>query len=255
VSGRGLEEVFDYFVPPEEQRAALEGASTRVPAVAGTGRPVRWCLPAEPERLLACALAVELAAGLVRAGRDARVIATFARPRLAPRSPGVAWEAVEPDDGGPGPALATALDARPEADAIIAARPDQLPGVLRALGARRVDGLLLEVDPRPSGLRSALGQLRRISPAPDLRIGAIVLGTDDADAESAFRVLDGAARRQLGRALEPLGALRSDTTSARALLHGRPALDLDCESSASRQLLALCQRLRSAASPAGAEAP
>ncbi len=255
VARRGLEDVFDYLVPPEEQRAALEGAASPAPAVVTAGPPVRWCLPAEPDRLLACALAVELAAGLVRAGRPAGVIATFARPRLAPRAEGVEWETVTPGDTGPGAALATSLDARPGADAIVAAPPGELPGVLRELGARRVEGLLLAVDARPAGLRSALGQLRRISPARELRIGAVLLGTADADAESAFRVVDGAARRQLGRALEPLGALCADATSYRALLQGRPAVELDRESPASRQLLALCGKLRSrSARPAtGAE--
>ncbi len=244
MSGRGLEEVFDYFVPPEEQRAAR--------AAVGASPPVRWCLPAEPDRLLACALAVELAAGLVRTGQDAHVVATFSRPRLAPRAEGVDWETVASGDAGPGPALATALDSRPGADAVVAARPDQLPGVLRELGARRIAGLLLAVGPRPAELRRALGQLRRIAPARELRIGAVLLGTDEADAESAFRVLDGAAQRQLGRALEPFGALCADATSYRALLHGRPALELDRESPASRQLLALCRRLRS---PSAGSAP
>jgi len=167
-------------------------------------------------------------------------VSSFERPRLAPQGD---WRVAAPaaPEG-----LAALLDADPEAHAIAALRPDEVTEALAVLGTGRFDGLMLVADPRPGGLRDALGQLRRMHAPEGLRIGTVLLGASAREADAAFRKLEGAARRQLGRSLEALGALQADETSRRALLHGRPTLDLDADAASAKQILALCERLRGA---------
>ena len=165
MAGRTLEDVFDYFVPVEEQRAALAKATKRTRSPAG---PVtRWCLAVDPERLLRCALAVDLAAGLARDGREALVVSSFERPRLAPQAD---WRVADLDG------LGALLDAHPEAHAIVAVRADEVAGALAALGAARLAGVLLSIDPRPLGLRGAVGQFRRLAAPQGLRSGVLRRG-------------------------------------------------------------------------------
>ena len=242
--GRNLEDVFDYFVPVEEQRAAREKRARSAPKPQSAGSPTRWCVATEPERLLSCTLAVDLATGLARDGRPALVLSSFERPALVPRGD---WKSVVAGTSGPGPELAAALDEQPEAHVIVAVRPDELAGVVRTLGSARLDGLMLAADARPGGLRGALGQLRRVAAPADLRIGTVLIGASESEALSAFRVLEGAARRQLGRGVEALGALCADEASGRALLQGQPTLEVDPESESALRILELCTRLRSPA--------
>lgn len=235
MAGRTLEDVFDYFVPVEEQRTARANAAKRTQSAAG---PVtRWCLAVDPERLLSCALAVDLAAGLARDGRDALVVSSFERPRLAPKAD---WRVADVDG------LGAVLDAHPDAHAIVAVRADEVAGALAALGTARLAGVLLSADPGPRGLRGALGQLRRVTAPRGLRIGLVLLGAAQHDADAAFRRLEGAAHRQLGRGVEALGSLCSDEATRRALLRGRSTLELDPDAESARQILALCERLRGA---------
>jgi hypothetical protein len=249
MAGRNLEDVFDYFVPPDEQRAAREKVDAPAESLAPTPRtptstPTRWCLATQPERLLSCALVVDLVAGLARDGRPALVLSSFARPALVPRCE---WEEVTAGESGPGPELAAALDEHPGAHVVVAVRPEELPGVIAATGAARLGGVMLAADTRPGGLRGALGQFRRIRAPAALRMGTVLIGATDSEASGAFRVLEGAARRQLGRAVEALGALRDDDSSRRALLRGQSTLDVDPESDSARRILDLCARLRSPA--------
>lgn len=236
MAGRTLEDVFDYFVPADEQRAARKKADERPPLPAG---PVaRWLLAIDPQRLLHCALAVDLAAGLAHDGRDALVVSSVEPARLAPQAD---WRVCDPAG------LAALLDAHPDAHAIVALRPAEIAAALARLGASRFGGLLLAAEAHAAGLRDALGRLRRMRAPNSLRVGAVLLGSPTREADSALRRLDGAARRQLGRGIEALGSLQSDETSRRALLHGRSTLELDADAASARQILALCERLRRAA--------
>jgi hypothetical protein len=240
MAGRTLDDVFDYFVPIEEQRAARrpkagqEGGKTDASPAQPAREPLRWCLAIDPERLLHCAFAVDLAAGLARDGRPARIVSTFERPRLAP---GGDWRVAEPAG------LAALLESSADDHAIAVVRPDEVPRVVTAL---RFDGLILASDTRADGLRDALGQLRRLRPPEGMRIGVVLLGATPHEASAAFGKLERAARRQLGRSLEALGSLQADETSRRALLHGRPTLEVDAgaASTSAKQILALCERLR-----------
>ena len=134
----------------------------------------------------------------------------------------------------------------PDAHAIVAVRADELAGALAALGAARLSGVLLSADPRARGLRGALGQLRRVAAPQGVRIGVVLLGATQHEAPAAFRRLEAAAQRQLGREVEALGSLCADEATRRALLRGRSTLELEPDAESARQILALCERLRGA---------
>jgi hypothetical protein len=180
---------------------------------------------------------VDLAAGLASDGREALVVSSFERPRLAPLAD---WRPADLDG------LGAILDAHPDAHAIVAVRGDELAGALAALGAARLSGVLLSADPRARGLRGALGQLRRVAAPQGVRIGVVLLGATQHEAGAAFRRLEAAAQRQFGREVEALGSLCTDEATRRALLRGRSTLELDPDADSARQILALCERLRGA---------
>lgn len=266
---RGLEQVLHHFIPEDEQRAARErsasaarepsGASVadaraadrgaapqdadapeRPSSAAPAPRPAvrgRWLLPLHPERPLARALALDLAAELP--ARDGiALLASF---------PLVGWTARLPDARGlgydPG-ALEHALAAVREGEAVLVlCRPSELGKTLAGVPPGRLDGVLLPVDAAPWGLAQALGWLRDLGDAAP-RIGAFVVGAaspESADEQAAR--LCAAARRQLGLRVESLGSLPRDRASYRSLLHGVPVTALDAEAGSARALRHFCQQL------------
>jgi hypothetical protein len=252
-TGRGLSEVLHYFIPEDEQaelraRSAeppperkaepepeLEPKPEAVPSPALA--PSRWCLVVHPERPLHAALAVDLAHALAGRGGASELVATVSPPRLVPHAEQVAWRVA--DDAADG--LERCLSATTRA--LLVLTPEQLERLLPQLPAGLLDGVILPIDASSRGLAAALPLLRPLRGVSNsLRIGALFLGADD-PGRSLFARLNGAARRQLGVAIENLGALKRSAEDFRLLLEGRSTLDADPDSASSRALRDVARRL------------
>ncbi|HXZ84517.1 MAG TPA: hypothetical protein VEI82_03410, partial [Myxococcota bacterium] len=209
---------------------------------APAGPAPRVCLPAAPERLLFCALALELAGALAAEQGSARVEASFALSPLLPEVPGVRLGAAERSPAE----LASALDAIPAHEPALAlVRPEQLGELVRRAG-RTLDALLVPVDGSAAGVVRALRLLREISPAlAGVRVFAWVVAARSAPEGAALgERLASAARRQHGLAVEVAPALPHDPALFRALLHGQSVHTSDDGSGAgARELRALSRSL------------
>lgn len=244
---KNLGDVLHYFIPEDEQSAALGRSAGPEAAsdsdVAPHGAAPRICLPASPERLLWCALALELAGALASERGSARVEASFAASPLLPTVPGVRFvaRAREPE------ALAAALADTPRDEPLlILERPAQLAQFLARPERSLLDGLLLPVDASASGVVRALRLLREIAPAlAGMRVFAWVVGARSAlEASELGERLSAAARRQHALDVEVAPALPSDPALFRALLRGESVHATDDGTSAgARELRALSRRL------------
>jgi hypothetical protein len=238
---RGLGDVLHYFIPEEEQAEARRASESRRPGTPASGR-VRWLLCAEPARPLSCALAVDLAAALGDRGVATEILSPFAPPFSYVAPSDVPWRAVtEP------PRARQALNAvRPGAGALLVVPAAELRRWFGEVAIRdALEGILVSVDAAARGLPQAMTTLREL---PDLlpaqRIGALVVGAaDEESAARLFRRLAGAASRQLGLDLEPLGGLSHDRASFRSLLRGRSVLEVDAESASARSIREVSVRL------------
>ncbi len=235
MAGRGLDQVFHYLIPEDEQRAARDRARERDSApAAATGC---WWIGVDPSRALARAAAVELAGARARAGQTARVLASFGPGQLLRPSPGVRWERRDPA------AIAAVLrdGSRPS---LLLARPGELAELAPA-GDAALDGLALLIDASPRGAESALSWLAGYAARFEgWRIGAIVAGAArPADAARLVAGLAGDARRRLGLELEELGSIGRDVGSFRSLLHGASVFELEPGSRTALDLTALARRL------------
>jgi MinD-like ATPase involved in chromosome partitioning or flagellar assembly len=104
--------------------------------------------------------------------------------------------------------------------------------------------VIVPIDADPRALSRSLALLRQLRGTSGLVTGAVVVGAESsADAEVAFRRLRGAAERQLGVSIVPLGELPRDAACSRSLLRGVPIVDLDAEAASARSLRALGARL------------
>ena len=240
---KNLGDVLHYFIPEDEQSEARARGVPDAPAdTAPSGPAPRVCLPASPERLVWCALALELAGALAAERGRARVLASFATSALLPEVPGVELCGAERAPAE----LASALAALPSSEPAVALeRPERLPELLGRAGAS-LDALLLPVDASPAGVVRALRLLRELQPAlGGVRVCAWVVGAGSPEeaAELGER-LASAARRQHGIAVEVAPALSRDPALFRALLHGESvhASD-DGSSTGARELRALSRSL------------
>jgi hypothetical protein len=235
---RNLGDVLHYFISEEEQREARSAAQSRERPATAVARAPRYCLPADPERPLACSLALELASGMTSGSATACVLSTFAPSPLLPRVAGVRWR--ESDD------LAGALAAVPRAEPVIAVeRPSRLGALLGGIPVADLDGVVLPVDAAAWGLGKTLGLLRELAPAlAGRRVLGLVVGAANSEAAASLIArLAAAARRQHGVEIELLGGLARDAESYRSLLRGESLHALGAESATAQSLRALCQRL------------
>lgn len=233
---RNLGDVLHYFISEEEQAEARDAAKRR--SQGPPARAPRYCLPADPERPLACTLALELAGGMAAELGSARVLATFPQSRLLPLVPGVRWEVV--------PELADALAAAPSDEPLIAVeRPDQLGALLARLPSDALDGIVISVEAAAWGLARTLGFLRILAPSlAGLRVLGLVVGAQTpASAEELGARLSRAALRQHGIEVETLGELTRNAESYRVLLRGESLHALGEGNETAQSLRALCQRL------------
>lgn len=240
---KNLGDVLHYFIPEDEQSEARARGADPAPEHAAHGGPApRVCLPAGPERLLWCALALELAGALAAERGRARVEAAFETSALLPAVPGVELRAVERDPA----ALADALGAVPSSEPALALeRPERLPELLARTGSS-LDALLLPVDASTAGVVRALRLLRELQPAlATVRVCAWVVGArSPQEAAELGERLASAARRQHGLAVEVAPALPRDPALFRALLHGESVHSSDDGSGAgARELRALSRSL------------
>lgn len=170
---------------------------------------------ASPERPLLVALAIDLACAWAGDGAS-RVIATHPPHPLLPLPERVTWltakslaETLErlPADAGPTLALIS---------------PDCSADRLARLEQAGTTGLLLPIDAGPNGIARALGLLRRLASVGErMRVCALALGAaPGTDAAAQLRAFESASRRQLGIAVEPLGAIERDREAYRSLLEG-----------------------------------
>jgi hypothetical protein len=217
---RGLGDVLHYFIPEEEQRAARE--RTRG---GGAGlRARRWCLPTEPARPLAEALAVDLAAVLIEQGLPVAVAAPFAPCFVRPERRGVEWSVIDLDEL----AQDDDSDAGRERALLVLVPPAELSRRLRALPEGFLEGVVLPVHASVHGSEEALAALRALpSSASRLRVALLCVGGDERGSDELLRSLERAARRQLGRTLERLGTLTRDRDSFRSLLRDTSVLELE----------------------------
>ena len=239
---KNLGDVLHYFIPEDEQSEARARTAPEPGTSAPAGPAPRVCLPASPDRLLWCALALELAGALAAERGCARVEASFPTSALLPEVPGVELRAGE----RPPAALASALAAVPsEEPALALERPERVPELLARAG-RGLDALLLPFDASPAGVARALRMLRELAPAlAGVRVCAWVVGASTAlEATELGERLAAAARRQHGLAIEVAPALPRDPALFRALLRGESLHASDDGSGAgARELRALSRSL------------
>jgi hypothetical protein len=220
VARKNLGDVLHYFIPEDEQteaRARAAAEPERTEEVGFRGPAPRVCLPAAPERLLWCALALELAGALAAERGSARVEASFATSPLLPDVPGVRLHA-EPRSPA---ALADAVAALPSDEPAIALeRPERLAELLAR--GRLFDGVLLPVDASQSGVARSLRLVRELAGAlAGVRVLAWVVGASTPlEAAELGERLASAARRQHGLDVEVAPALPRDPALFRALLRG-----------------------------------
>jgi len=243
---RNLGDVLHYFIPEDEQsaaRARAREAGRDESAPATPGPAPRICLPASPERLLWCALALELAGALAAERGQARVLAAFPASPLLPEVPGVRVDARERAPGE----LAEAIAQAPADEPVLALeRPEQLAAFLSGPQRALIDAVLLPVDGASWGVARALRLLRELAPAlAGTRVLTWVVGADSgSDAAALGERLASAARRQHGLDVEVAPALPRDPALYRALLRGESVHASDDGTSAgARELRALSRRL------------
>ena len=248
---KNLGDVLHYFIPEDEQSEARARTDDSPEAEAlasaepppGEGPPPRVCIATGPERLLWCALALELAGALAAERGSARVEAPFRLSPLLPVVPGVRIAALERSPGE----LAGALAAGEIEEPVVALeRPDRLAQLLSGPARTFLDGILIPVDASAAGVARALRVLREIAPAlAGARVLAWLVGGRTAlEATELGERLVGAARRQHGIDVEVAPALPSDPALFRALLHGESVHVRDDGTSAgARELRALSRRL------------
>ncbi|MCP4007079.1 MAG: hypothetical protein GY725_23100 [bacterium] len=269
---RKLTDVLHYFIDEEEQAEALAARSATDPPsdVAEPtgrefepeatpanpedsdnpkrveGRSMRWCIAADPQRMLCSALALDLAAALARRGNAVRVISPFSPSPVVPQPRDVEWQTIEHALADPAAIQAALSDLDGQTGAIVLLPPNSVSRILSGLTPQALDGVLLPVDCAPSGLTRALGWLGRLGTAlPNLRIGVTLMGAPDREtAQRLYRKLSGAALRQFGLQIEHLGELPRDQSSDRSLLLGIPVVDVDAQGNAARCLDAVCGRLQ-----------
>lgn len=242
---RGLGDVLHYFIPEDEQRAARE----RTRGGGGGGaRARRWCLPTEPSRPLAEALAVDLAAVLIEQGLAVAVAAPFAPRFVHPERRGVEWDVRDLETLDAEDWAAAGRDAL-----LLLVPPAELSRWLRALPEGFLEGVILPVHASAHGSEEALAALRALpSSASRLRVALLCVGGNERGSEDLLRSLERAARRQLGRTLERLGTLRRDRESFRSLLRGESVLELEARPDSAESLRAVGRAL---ARGADGEAP
>ena len=238
---RDLSDVLHYFIPEDEQREArAQAAREQLPTSA-----IVWCLPASADRLLSCALAIDLAVAAARNGARAAILAPFPRHRLLPRAPEVSWQEIDLTDTG-AEGLERSLQQQPPGTrSFVLLPPAALGTLLQQLAPGSVDGVLVPLEATPLGPGQALGLLRQLGPLmPELRVGAVLVGPNSgAELRDTLEKLARAARRQLGLELEDLGELRRGPATFRSLLHGLSVLDVDEEGSTARSVRDLALRL------------
>jgi hypothetical protein len=250
LAGKNLGDVLHYFIPEDEQSEARQRAAARSDASASHDRalePVgpapRVCVATGPERLLWCALALELAGALASERGSARVEAPFPASPLLPAVPGVQVLARQREPAE----LASALAAGSNEEPVLAlVRPEQLGAFLSGNAKTFLDGVLLPVDASPAGVARALRVLREIASAvAGVRVLAWLVGArSEAEASELGERLAGAASRQHGLTVEVAPALPSDPALFRALLRGESVHVRDDGTSAgARELRALSRRL------------
>lgn len=246
---KNLGDVLHYFIPEDEQtqararEAEAPGPSTPAPEPRRAGPAPRVCIAAGPERLLWCALALELAGALAADAGSARVEASFPASPLWPAVPGVRVGAVTRDSVS----LASALAGAPSEEPLLLVAPaEQVTSLLGRPERALLDGLLLPVDASASGMARALRLLRELAPALDrMPVLAWVIGAPSArEASELGARLASAARRQHGLDVEVAPSLPTDPALFRALLRGESvhASD-DGTSPGARELRALSRRL------------
>jgi hypothetical protein len=244
---KNLGDVLHYFIPEDEQSAALSrsrerAAEGRQPEP-GAGPAPRICVPAAPERLLWCALALELAGALAAERGLARVLAGFDASPLLPDVPGVRLDARERATADLANALA---EVPPEEPALALERPERISALLTGPQHARFDAVLLPVDGAAWGVARALRLLRELAPAlTGTRVLTWVVGADSrSDAAALGERLASAARRQHGLDVEVAPALPRDPALFRALLRGESVHASDDGTSAgARELRALSRQL------------
>lgn len=240
---RGLGDVLHYFIPEDEQceaRAQVQTTRAQLPTSA-----IVWCLPASAERLLSCALAIDLAVATARDGARAEILAPFPRHRLLPRAPEVSWQQIDLADAG-AEGLERSLQQRPPGTrSFVLLPPATLGTLLQQLAPGSVDGVLVPLEATPLGPGQALGLLRQLGPLmPELRVGAVRVGANSSsEVQDTLGKLARAAQRQLGLELEDLGELHRGPAIFRSLLHGLSVLDVDEEGSTARSVRDLALRL------------
>jgi hypothetical protein len=241
---RNLGDVLHYFIPEDEQNAArerrAEAAVPHAPREPHHGPAPRICMPVAPERLLWCALALELAGALASEYGEARVIAQFPISPLLPEVPGVRLERAAAGS------LGAALDEVPTAvPALALERRDLLAAFLASPERARFDALLLPVDGGPSGVARALSWLREFAPGlSGLRVLAWIVGAESAQSAAELGTrLAGAARRQHSLDVELAGVLPRDAALYRALLRGESVHELEADGPGAQGLRALSRRL------------
>ena len=244
---RNLGDVLHYFIPEDEQSAARERASRDgardEPAPAPPAPAPRICVPASPERLLWCALALELAGALAAERGRAQVVAAFPGSPLLPEVPGVTLDARERATAELAEALA---QIGADAPALVLERPERIAALLAGPARAGIDAVLLPVDGASWGVARALRLLRELAPAlAGTRVLTWVVGADSgSDAVTLGERLAAAARRQHGLDVEVAPALPRDPALYRALLHGESVHASDDGTSAgARELRALSRRL------------
>lgn len=241
---KNLGDVLHYFIPEDEQSAArAREPEPEVEPDLPPGPAPRICMPVGPDRLLWCALALELAGALASESGAARVEAPFPASPLLPVVPGVRVTARARSLE----ALGAALAEIPRDEPVLAlTRPEELATFLVRPERVLLDGVLLPVDASPAGVARALRLLREVAPALGrMRVLAWVVGArSSGEASDLAERLAAAARRQHGLEVEVVPALPSDPALFRALLRGESVHASDDGTSAgARELRALSRRL------------
>jgi hypothetical protein len=236
---RGLDEILDLYVTPDEERDALSR----------TERPERreragrcWALVADPERPLLGALAIDLASAWTTFGLSVRLLSPHPRPALLPEPHGVLWETL---DGSVD--LEASLQAATSDRTLLWLPPLDLDLALSALPSTPepvLHGVLLPIDDARSGLARGLAPLSR---APELHPG-LTLTTVLVDGSSEPRDEEEDARvervaRDLGLELHALGRLRRDAATYRSLLSGVSVVHLDPNADSARDVCELARAL------------
>ncbi len=233
---RGLADVFHYFIPEEEQKAARSRS-------VGSPWGARLALLLDPERPLDRSLGLDVAWALRSETGALRVVAPFPPP--ASWEPKNRWEVLSVDraDGGT-QAWVSAIRESPGEVPLLALVPAACAGALARGVGDALSAILIPVEVASWGVPEALARIRQLRGEGSIRIGALLVGDERSTEDlTPLRRLQGAAGRQLGVRVEPLGAVLRDRASYRALLSDTPVIQIDPESSSSESLRAFARRL------------